>query len=231
MRYDAVGLFWEDAQTGGRGQKRERPMAPIPDTGWTMPREFPNLSTATHLAIDTETKDPDLLERGPGWARGVGHIVGMSVAAPGGYRWYFPMRHEVEPEHNLNPDHVLAWARDTFGNPHQAKIGANLMYDIGWLKQEGVDVRGELVDVQFAEALLTESAHVSLETLAQKYLGEGKTTNLLYQWAADSYGGKPNDTQRANMYRTPARLGGLDQFERHREAGRAGAGSPALAMR
>jgi len=208
MRVDSIGMFWEDVPTGGRGSKVVRVMPPIPDTGWLPPTYLPDLSRARVISIDCETYDPELLDHGPGWARGKGHIVGVSVGADGGGRWYFPIRHEVEPEHNWPPETVLAWLRDILANPAQPKVGANLMYDVGWLRHEGVTVAGELVDVQYAEALLDERAEVALETLAQKYLGEGKESSLLYRWCADFYGGKPNGAQRANIYRSPPRLVG-----------------------
>jgi DNA polymerase I-like protein with 3'-5' exonuclease and polymerase domains len=199
-----ASLFWDTACH----KPSKRLMPPIPETGWRPPQYLPNLSAARYLQIDVETWDPYLIEHGPGWARGKGHIVGMSVGTDDGYSWYFPIRHEVEPQDNLDPSHVLAWARDTLSNPYQPKIGANLMYDVGWLRQEGVFVRGELVDVQFAEALLDEHADVNLEALSQRYLGEGKVSSLLYQWCAQYYGGEANGSQRANIYRTPPRLAG-----------------------
>lgn len=208
MRADAIGMFWEDTFVSGRGKlSAQRSMPPIPDTGWQTPTYFPNLSTAPYISIDTETWDPDLLERGPGWGRGVGHLVGVSVGVPGG-KWYFPMRHEVEAHDNLDPDTVLSWLRDTLGNPNQPKIGANILYDVGWLEYSGVAVKGELIDVQYAEALLDERARVNLEQLSQKYLNEGKSSNLLYKWCSDYYGGQPNSDQRKNIYRSPPRLVG-----------------------
>jgi DNA polymerase I-like protein with 3'-5' exonuclease and polymerase domains len=208
MRPDAVGFFWEDETVYGKGKKHSaRVQPPIPETGWKAPNYFPDLSGAPFMSLDTETYDPDLLTHGPGWARGVGHIVGVSISVPGG-RWYFPMRHTIQPEDNIEPELVLRWLRDTLGNPNQPKVGANILYDIGWLEYEGVKVRGELVDVQYAEALLDERAKVSLEQLGQKYLREGKDTNLLYQWCSDYYGGMPNPDQRANIYRAPPCLVG-----------------------
>jgi len=214
MRNDAIGLFWQDLPTQrGRGQVA-RVMPPIPDTGWEAPKFFPNLQAARSLTIDVETYDPELTKvdkmpaRGPGWARGKGHLVGLAVGTDDGHRWYFPMRHEVEPETNLNPDHVLAWARDNLRYKNQPKIGANIMYDVGWLEEEGVNVAGELIDVQYAEALLSEADKVGLDAMSEKYLGVGKTTSDLYQWCSDYYGGPATDKQRANIYRTPPRLAG-----------------------
>lgn len=207
MRSDSVGFFWEDAQSTGK-RNTVRAMPPIPDTGWRPPTQFPDLSRARVISIDTETKDPELPDHGPGWARGKGHMVGVSVGVPGGGKWYFPFRHEVEAQDNLPPEAVIAWLRDTLANPHQPKVGANLSYDLGWLRHEGVEVAGELVDVQYAEALLDERAKVGLEILAQKYLGEGKDTNLLYRWCSDYYGGPVSSEQRKNIYRAPPRLVG-----------------------
>lgn len=208
MRFDAVGMFWEDAQVQRGKRNLVRMMPPIPDTGWVPPSYFPDLSRARVLSVDCETFDPELEDHGPGWARGKGHIVGVAIGADGGGRWYFPIRHTIEPEHNLNPEQVLDWLRIVLANPNQPKVGANLLYDYGWLRSEGVNVAGELVDVQYAEALLVERGEVNLEHLGRKWLGEGKDTTVLYKWLADFYGGKPNSDQRKNIYRCPPRLVG-----------------------
>lgn len=187
---------------------RKTPLPAIPDTGWKAPTEFPNLSAAKAIAFDTETYDPDLTEHGPGWARNRGHVVGISVAVDRANRWYFPMRHEVCADQNLDPAHVLAWARDTFGNTNQMKIGANLIYDVGWMAQEGVAVRGPLFDVQFAEALLKEDASVGLDDLASRYLGLHKETTVLYDWIDKAYKPSPKE-RRAHIFQSPPSLVGL----------------------
>ena len=215
MRADSVGFFWQDLPQekpqGGTRIACARPLPPIPDTGWRPPSAFPRLEAARVLAIDTETKDPHLRERGPGFQRGDAHIVGISVGTEDGGRWYFPMRHEVGGG-NMDPDAVLRWAADELTRPGQAKVGANLLYDAEALAAEGVDItRGdpEFIDVQFQEALLDEYARsYSLETISRKYLGEGKKGNALYEWCAAAYGGAADGTQRANIYRAPASLVG-----------------------
>lgn len=220
MRADALGLFWQDEPaTGKRGRNASRFIPPTPDTGWTVPEFLPDLSAARVISLDCETYDPELTDytddkgnkitgKGPGWARGVGHIVGISVGADGGGRWYFPMRHEVEPHLNMDPEVVLAWAREQLGRPHQPKVGANIIYDVGWLRQEGVRVRGILYDVQHAEALLDERAKVGLDILGKKYLGLGKESSELYKWCSRAYGGPVDGRQRKNIYRTSPRLTG-----------------------
>lgn len=208
-RFDNAGLFWKDETTSIRGRNMVRAMPPIPQTGWKAPTSFPRLSDAKVLSVDVETYDPDLTDgKGPGWSRGRGHIVGVSIGADSDGRWYFPVRHEVEPETNLEPERVFPWLKYVLNNHNQPKVGANLLYDIGWLGEEGVDVKGDLYDVQFAEALLTETGDVNLDALGDKYLGESKTSNLLYRWCSDYYGGNPTGKQRANIYRAPPSLVG-----------------------
>lgn len=206
MRDDSIGLWWQDIPVAGKRSSYAPPMPEIPDTGWRAPTQFPNLSRARRLAIDVETYDPELITHGPGWARGSGHIVGVSVATDDA-GWYFPVRHETCPEQNMDPEHVFRWLRDTLSGP-QPKVGANLLYDVGWLRQEGVHVAGRLYDVQFGEALLSETGRTSLDTLGKKYLNEGKTTDLLYQWLADWFGGDPDGKQRRHIHRAPPSLVG-----------------------
>lgn len=210
-RFDSIGMFWQDMPTSRKRSEQQRPLAAIPETGWKAPTEFPNLTEAVVLSIDTETWDPDLETSGPGWARGRGRIVGFSVGAMDALgnvgQWYFPIRHTVCPEENLDPETCLNWlARQLSDN--RPKIGANLIYDIGWLAQEGVAVNGPLFDIQHAEALLDERARVGLDILAGKYLNEHKQGSLLYQWCSDSYGGPVSDRQRKNIWRSPPSLVG-----------------------
>jgi hypothetical protein len=81
-RFDAIGLWWSDfpvAREKGQRVKQTRAM-PVPDTGWTCCTDLPNLASAKVLGLDTETKDLELLTRGPGAVRGAAHAVGVSVA-------------------------------------------------------------------------------------------------------------------------------------------------------
>lgn len=205
-----MNLFF-DEPLAARKHARILAPPPVPYTGWKRPTEWPNLSAARYVSFDTETKDPRLDENGPGWARGDGHIVGISIAAEAsnGERgaWYFPMRHEVEAYDNLDPANVLAYANHVLNTP-QDKIGANLTYDIGWLKQEGVRVGGRLFDVQFAEALIDSDARVGLDVLSNKYLCTGKVTETMYDWIGQAYPNTPPTLRRRDIYRTPPSLVG-----------------------
>jgi len=210
-----VGLWWEDYPPPPKAQRTTSARAlravAVPDTQWKAPREFPNLSTAKIIGLDTETKDPMLRELGPGGVTGRGHIVGVSLAVDGA-SWYFPMRHEYAPQTSMNmdPAKVLQFVGDTLSRPVPI-VGANLMYDLEMLRAEGVRrPAGALHDVQFAEPLLNEELKsYALEVLAQRHLGEGKDTPLLYQWCADSFGGRPvAHDQAANIWRSPPTLVG-----------------------
>ncbi len=63
-----------------------------PDSEWVPPSEFPDLSGAKQIAIDLETRDPNLMKRGPGWPVNNGEVVGYAVAVDG---WcaYYPIGH------------------------------------------------------------------------------------------------------------------------------------------
>lgn len=180
-------------------------MPPIPDTGWKPPTEFPNIIDAPWIALDCETKDLELNEYGPGWARGRGEIVGVSICTPKG-KWYFPVRHTIQSEMNLDWELVKRWLMYSLAG-RQPKIGANLIYDIGWLRQEGITVNGPLYDIQYAEALLDENALVALENLSWKYLRRGKTTDLLKEWI-QSYYGTSDKKWRGDIWRSPPSLAG-----------------------
>lgn len=215
-RADLQGLWWDDPNddyTSRRGERREfvvRNVAP-PITNWLPSKDLPNLSNVKLLGLDTETKDLDLLDKGPGFIRGAAHIVGVSVAVEDA-AWYFPIRHEYAPQvaMNMNPEKVFKWLQAVL-NSTKAIVGANLSYDFEALRAEGVlipnGIRG--YDVLYAEPLIDENRYqYSLETLSQQYLKEGKESPLLYKWCADSFGGAADAKQRANIWRSPPTLVG-----------------------
>jgi DNA polymerase I-like protein with 3'-5' exonuclease and polymerase domains len=204
-------FFFDTDKALERSKVTLRSPLPTPETGWRPPRDFPNLTNAYVIGRDRETREFDF-DNGPGWARGTGYVVGEAITAfdrdlrP--TSWYFPKHHEVEPEYNMNADQVTAYCCDVDQLP-QTKIYANVMYDDGYGTDEangGKPARGEKHDVQFAEALLSETDLTALDALGQKYLSKGKESNKLYEWAAACYGGNPTRAQRANIYRCSPRL-------------------------
>lgn len=204
-------MFFDDIDLGPKKKRAILRTPPAtPETGWRPPADFPNLAAATILGFDLERKENDF-DHGPGWRRGKAHTVGFSLAARDRYgnrgRWYFPIRHEVEPQYNLEPSKCLAWLKDQL-ETNVPKVGANILYDVGSLTDDNIHVKGRLHDVQFAEAILDTDGLVNLDHLGDKYTGAGKETNKLYEWCALAYGGKATPIQRDNIWRASPRLVG-----------------------
>ena len=61
-------------------------------TEWVPPVDLPDIFDAKQIAIDLETRDPNLKSLGPGWARKDGEVVGYAVAIDG-WSGYFPVNH------------------------------------------------------------------------------------------------------------------------------------------
>lgn len=151
-------------------EPKERP-------AWRPLESLPDLSHAKVIALDTETKDPNLSEHGPGTFRKDGHLLGISFCTDTGQSGYLPIGH---PSGNLDKGTVLRWANDNFGREEQTKVGANILYDLEWLRGAGVTVKGKIDDIQTIEALLDEErVSYSLESLSQTYLGVGKDDSWL----------------------------------------------------
>lgn len=206
--------MWEDKlreRTHGPRIEHVRSKPAIPDTGWQRPDlNNMNLAGAKLISIDTETCDPTLNELGPGAKRG-GYIAGLAVGTDDGRRWYLPFAHQYDPNnHNMPREHVLRWARDNLTRPGQPKVGARLLYDLEFLAEAGVPVEGPFYDVQVAEPLIDEEAHTyALDALGEKYLGEGKRDEVLYQWCSAAYGGSATrKAQAQNIYRAPPEVVG-----------------------
>ena len=90
-----------------------------PQTEWTPPTEFPNLSKYNEIAIDLETKDPDLIKMGSGSVTQRGEVVGIAVAVKG-WKGYFPIGHENGG--NMDSTLVFSWLRDIFKDPNKTFI-------------------------------------------------------------------------------------------------------------
>ncbi len=158
-----------------------------PESSWELPTEFPDLSYAKFIGVDVESKDPNLIKRGPGFLRGDAHVVGISLATESGFKIYLPFAHAMGPQ--LQKSFVIEYVKAQLKRPEQIKVGANLMYELEALDSLGVEIAGPLWDVQVAGPLLDEEqpGGFSLENLSRINLGHGKTEELL-QEAADAWG-------------------------------------------
>ena len=159
------------------------------DSDWIAPAEYPDLSKAPEIAIDLETKDPNLKTKGSGWATFDGHIVGFAVAALG-QQWYFPIGHDAGG--NMDLSMTTAWMQDILKLPCP-KIFHNASYDVGWLLVNGFEIKGKIVDTMIAAALINENRFsFSLNACAKDYLGEIKNETFLNEkakeWGIDPKG-------------------------------------------
>lgn len=205
-------MFFDILATPRRTETFIRELPPVPQTGWRTPVELPELRGADWIGFDCETKETDF-DHGPGWARGEGHIIGVSVAAYWNsnrrrIKFYFPLRHEVEREYNY-ADHATFWRwLKCMLETDIPKVGANLLYDCGWLSTENIYPRGMLYDVQFAEALIDEEGRTALDVLGHKYMQRGKLQDQCKEWVLKAYPTSGEKNWRGFLWRTPPRLVG-----------------------
>jgi DNA polymerase I-like protein with 3'-5' exonuclease and polymerase domains len=149
---------------------------------WVPPASFPDLSDAKEIAIDLETRDPNMERFGPGWPRNDGYIVGYAVAVEG-WRGYFPVAHEGGG--NLDRGIVERFIRRVLELP-APKIMHNAAYDLGWLLASGFNVRGRIIDTMVAAACIDENRFsYTLNALGFDYLKEVKSEQGLKEAAQD----------------------------------------------
>ena len=167
-----------------------------PQTEWLPPEEFPDLSKYDEIAIDLETKDPDLTKMGSGAIIGKGEVVGIAVAVEG-WCGYYPIAHGGGG--NMDKTMVLKWFQDIL-NTKASKIFHNAMYDVCWIRAMGLKINGTIIDTMIASALCDENQfRFDLNTCAKRYVGTGKDEAALYA-AAKEWGIDP----KGEMYKLPA---------------------------
>jgi DNA polymerase I-like protein with 3'-5' exonuclease and polymerase domains len=171
------------------------------DQDWNIPPEYPDLTGYKEVAVDLETYDPNIKTLGPGWARKDGHIIGIAVAA-GEYQGYFPIRHENS--HNLDPKFTMRWLKKQLSVPDMNVIMHNATYDAGWLRAEGIEIKGRIIDTMISGALVDENRwSFGLDSMARDFAAVRKNERLL-QAAAKDWGVDP----KAEMYKLPPKYVG-----------------------
>jgi DNA polymerase I-like protein with 3'-5' exonuclease and polymerase domains len=167
-----------------------------PQTEWNCPEEFPDLSDAKYIAIDLETKDPDLTSRGSGAIKGHGEIVGIALAVEG-WKGYYPIAHEGGG--NIDRRVVLEWFKKICALPCP-KIFHNAMYDVCWIKAYGIPINGHIIDTMVMASLIDENRwSYSLNSISFHELNETKNEQALRE-AAESFGVDP----KKELYKLPA---------------------------
>jgi len=166
------------------------------ETIWTPPDSLPDLSSEKLIAIDVETRDPNLKTLGPGWARNDGELIGIAVAAQG-WHSYLPIGHWGRG--NMAKDLVIRWIKDQLKHGMDV-VFHNAQYDLGWLLTEGIEIKGRILDTMIAAPLLDENRFsYSLNALSATYLGERKQEQDLRRAA-----GQHGVDAKAEMWKLPA---------------------------
>tara|TARA_R110002020_G_scaffold425953_1_gene635390 strand:+ start:59 stop:1951 length:1893 start_codon:yes stop_codon:yes gene_type:complete len=167
-----------------------------PKSEWVPPHELPDIFDAKTIAIDVETKDPNLKTKGPGWPTGDGEVVGYAVAVDG-WKGYIPIRHGGGG--NIDERIVNNWMKKVCESPAE-KIMHNAQYDAGWLRRMGFTVNGRIIDTMVIASLLDENRFsYSLNALAFDYLSKTKSEKNLTEAARD-FGVDP----KAELWKLPS---------------------------
>ena len=164
-------------------------------TEWICPDSFPDLSKAKYIAIDLETRDPDLKTKGSGAIIGHGEIIGIAVAVEG-WSGYYPIAHR---EGNLDKTIVLEWFKEVCATD-ATKIFHNAMYDVCWIRAAGIHINGHIVDTMVMASLIDENRFsYTLNSIGYEYLREVKDERGLRE-AAEAAG----VDAKSEMYKLPA---------------------------
>lgn len=114
------------------------------------------LKKAKNFCFDTETTGLNPIEA---------ELVGIAFAIETGSAWYVPV-----PAQREKALEVLEVFKPAFENPEIEKTGQNIKFDLGILKNYGIQVNGRLFDTMIAHYLLQPDMRHNMDVLAQTYL-------------------------------------------------------------
>lgn len=135
--------------------------------------------SAGDIGFDTETKDPELTDKGSGCYRKDGYMLGLSIGNKAG-SLYLPVAHPDTPAEAKEQNRRIIQHVCESSN---TKIGANIFYDLEWCAYEGFEVNGQLEEVQYAEPILNEYEYsYSLDKIADKRVGTQKYKDVIKEY-------------------------------------------------
>lgn len=157
-----------------------------PETKWIAPEVLPDFENVETIAIDLETCDLDLENNGPSWPWKGGHVAGIALCFKKGKIFethYLPIGHQLGQ--NLDKSLVNTYLQNLCLTK-TPKVFHNALYDIGWLRTEGIkQIEGSLFDTMSGAALLDENRKsYSLDNIGKSWLGIGKDETLLKEAGA-----------------------------------------------
>lgn len=143
------------------------------------------------VGLDIETYDPLLKTAGYSWKYNKGYILCTAL--------YFDEEDSLEViagTHNENcpfceEDRIFQNRKivSLLMNPDIILVGANIIYDLGWLLYEyglsTYNVQCSFIDVLQAESILDEFGIHTLESVSWKYLKYGKTKDRIEDWVKE----------------------------------------------
>ena len=114
------------------------------------------------FALDTETTglDPESCD-----------CVGLSVCIQEGESYYIPFGHIVEGE-QLTKDQVAKFLKPTFEDERIGKYLHNAVFDMIFLYNIGIDIKGLAFDTRMAACCIEPLSRHGLKDLSQKYFNE-----------------------------------------------------------
>lgn len=127
------------------------------------------LNNCELFAFDLETDSLDTLSA---------NIVGLSFAVAPGEAAYLPVAHDyLDAPAQLDRKHVLARLKGLLEDENRSKVGQNLKYDRGVLKNYDIELRGLHFDTMLESYILNSVAGKhDMDSLAQRWLNHKTVT-------------------------------------------------------
>jgi DNA polymerase I-like protein with 3'-5' exonuclease and polymerase domains len=180
-----------------------------PESPWQPPKisDLPSWKGATRVSIDVETRDPYLLDLGPGVRNNpqCNYIVGYSFSLDGKKGYYVPLRH-LGGDNVEDPAQAIRYLKEQAATFDGEVVGMNLNYDLDWLSTLDVSFPNikRFRDVMLAETLIHElHQSYSLKNILARR-GFPSKEEVLLQRAAREYKLDP----KKDLWQFPARYVG-----------------------
>jgi DNA polymerase I-like protein with 3'-5' exonuclease and polymerase domains len=146
---------------------------------WAKPTEVPDLRGVRVMVIDTETYDPDLKTKGPGFITRGSYPIGISIATDTGICEYYPIAHKTD---NVEFN-IVGFLQEQLQRPDLIIVGANTKYDLESLWKAGIVPTCHIDDIQVTEALIDENqTSYSLSSIAKRRKLGDKSNAEMEKW-------------------------------------------------
>jgi len=93
---------------------------------------FKRTDETKRIVVDIETADPGIKQKGAGYVRGQGYILGIGIKCDDQSSEYYPIRHQ--DAQNVDAGQVSDYLHSIPSST--CIVGHNILYDVGWLNYE-----------------------------------------------------------------------------------------------